>query len=76
MGMNWMIDGVRGDLYRAALGYRPLTSHGEAEHRRVSGPRQIRNVKSAILRSRLIREVQQGMQARIFLGAACWGATS
>ena len=23
--MNWMIDGVHGDLYRTAMGYRPLT---------------------------------------------------
>ena len=29
--MNWMIDGVHGDLYRTAMGYRPLAPHNEWE---------------------------------------------
>jgi hypothetical protein len=29
--MNWMIDGVHGDLYRTAMGYRPLTPHAQDE---------------------------------------------
>ena len=29
--MNWMIDGVHGDLYRTAMGYRALTPHDEWE---------------------------------------------
>ena len=29
--MNWMIDGVHGDLYRTAMGYRSLTPHDEWE---------------------------------------------
>ena len=29
--MNWMIDGVHGDLYRTAMGYRPLTPHAHDE---------------------------------------------
>ena len=29
--MNWMIDGVHGDLYRTAMGYRALTPHAHDE---------------------------------------------
>jgi hypothetical protein len=29
--MNWMVDGVHGDLYRTAMGYRPLTPHAHDE---------------------------------------------
>jgi hypothetical protein len=29
--MNWMIDGLYGDLYRTAMGYRPLTPHANDE---------------------------------------------
>ena len=29
--MNWMIDGLYGDLYRTAMGYRTLTSYDEWE---------------------------------------------
>ncbi len=29
--MNWMIDGLYGDLYRTAMGYRTLTPHDEWE---------------------------------------------
>ncbi len=29
--MNWMIDGLYGDLYRTAMGYRALTPHDEWE---------------------------------------------
>ena len=29
--MNWMIDGLHGDLYRTAMGYRTLTPHDEWE---------------------------------------------
>ena len=31
MTMNWMIDGLYGDLYRTAMGYRPLKPHDEWE---------------------------------------------
>ena len=30
--MNWMIDGAHGDLYRTAMGYRPLKPHEELEN--------------------------------------------
>jgi hypothetical protein len=30
MTMNWMIDGLYGDLYRTAMGYRALTPHDGA----------------------------------------------
>jgi hypothetical protein len=29
--MNWMIDGLYGDDYRTAMGYRPLTPHAPDE---------------------------------------------
>ena len=29
--MNWMIDGLYGDLYRTAMGYRALRPHDEWE---------------------------------------------
>ena len=29
--MNWMIDGLYGDDYRTAMGYRPLTPHAHDE---------------------------------------------
>jgi hypothetical protein len=29
--MNWMIDGLYGDLYRTAMGYRTLKPHDEWE---------------------------------------------
>jgi hypothetical protein len=29
--MNWMIDGLYGDLYRTAMGYRTLAPHDEWE---------------------------------------------
>ena len=40
--MNWMIDGVHGDLYRTAMGYRALTPHAhdewEIERQKAVGP--------------------------------------
>ena len=34
--MNWMIDGLYGDLYRTAMGYRELQPHDEWEIERRS----------------------------------------
>ena len=31
MTMNWMIDGLYGDDYRTAMGYRPLAPHVQDE---------------------------------------------
>lgn len=35
--MNWMIDGLYGDDYRIAMGYRALTAHDEWEIERQTG---------------------------------------
>ena len=36
--MHWMIDGVYGDLYRTAMGYRQLKPHEESENCQPSPP--------------------------------------
>ena len=48
--MNWMIDGVHGDLYRTAMGYRPLTPHDEWEIERqmTKRPNPFRRAQAAM----------------------------
>ena len=48
--MNWMIDGAYGDLYRTAMGYRPLTPHDEWEIERhmAKRPSLFRRTQAAI----------------------------
>ena len=48
--MNWMIDGVHGDLYRTAMGYRALTPHDEWEIERqmAKRPSLFRRAQAAI----------------------------
>jgi hypothetical protein len=48
--MNWMIDGVHGDLYRTAMGYRALTPHDEWEIERcmTKGPSLFRRTHAAM----------------------------
>ena len=48
--MNWMIDGVHGDLYRTAMGYSALTPHDEWEVERhmAKRPSLIRRAQVAI----------------------------
>ena len=48
--MNWMIDGLYGDLYRTAMGYRTLKPHDEWEIERhmAKGPSLFRRAKVAM----------------------------
>ena len=48
--MNWMIDGLHGDLYRTAMGYRALTPHDEWEIERhmAKGPSLFRRAQVAM----------------------------
>jgi hypothetical protein len=48
--MNWMIDGLYGDLYRTAMGYHTLKPHDEWEIERqmAKGPSLFRRAKAAI----------------------------
>lgn len=48
--MNWMIDGLYGDLYRTAMGCRPLKPHDEWEIERhmAKGPSLFQRAKAAI----------------------------
>ena len=48
--MNWMIDGLYGDLYRTAMGYRTLKLHDEWEIERhmAKGPSLFQPAKVAI----------------------------
>ena len=48
--MNWMIDELYGDLYRTAIGYRPLKPHDEWEIERhmAKGPSLFRRTKAAM----------------------------
>ena len=48
--MNWMIDGLYGDLYRTAMGYGTLKSHDEWEIERhmAKGPSLFRRATVAI----------------------------
>jgi hypothetical protein len=50
MSMNWMIDGLYGDLYRTAMGYRPLKPHDEWEIERhmAKGPSLFQRAKTAV----------------------------
>jgi hypothetical protein len=48
--MNWMIDGLYGDLYRTAMGYRALRPDDEWEIERhmVKGPSLFQRAKAAM----------------------------
>jgi hypothetical protein len=48
--MNWMIDGLYGDLYRTAMGYPTLTPHDEweIERRMAKRPSLFRRAQAAI----------------------------
>ncbi len=48
--MNWMIDGLYGDLYRTAMGYGTLKPHDEWEIERhmAKGPGLFQRAKAAI----------------------------
>lgn len=48
--MNWMIDGLYGDLYRTAMGYRTLKPHDEWEIERqmAKGPSLFRRAQAAM----------------------------
>lgn len=48
--MNWMIDGLYGDLYRTAMGYRTLMPHDEWEIERhmAKGPSLFQRAKAAM----------------------------
>jgi len=46
--MLWMIDGAYGDLYRKAMGYRPLTPHKETRAYTQSLPRFIHSIAKSI----------------------------
>ena len=48
--MNWMIDGLYGDLYRTAMGYRTLAPHDEWEIERhmAKGPSLFRRAYAAL----------------------------
>lgn len=67
--MNWMIDGVYGDLYRAAMGYPQLQPHDEWEIERNRGTAKHRKRMAAARRftaavfTRLASALQQAAQA-------------
>lgn len=48
--MNWMIDGLYGDLYRTAMGYRTLANHDEweIEKHMAKGPSLFHQAKAAM----------------------------
>jgi hypothetical protein len=68
--MNWMIDGLYGDLYRTAMGYRQLQPHDDwqPELQAVEGP--------GLIQRAMIGLRQIWAKARVALQPAGLGAFS